>query len=65
MLDDNRPLEREYGMACGHAWLIVSSLVAVYTDYGLSSGMRERIEIAQTMGMLITYRSIGKNNNGD
>jgi len=61
-LDDNKPTERELGMRAGFAWGSVADGVVVYTDYGISPGMREGIGIALKRSIKpIEYRSIGVN----
>lgn len=69
-LDDNDPSQRTMGFAAGQAWmqLLAASkdpcgLVAVYTDYGLSSGMKLGISHASRLGLEIEFREIGRNAN--
>lgn len=59
ILDDTIPVERQMGIDAGHAWLPVANLVAVYTDYGLSNGMKLGIERAHKAGKEVEYRQIG------
>lgn len=61
VLDDKKPAERELGMMAGLRWTAVAHVVAVYTDYGISDGMKAGIERAVLQGKKIEYRSIGKN----
>lgn len=42
-----------------------SALVAVYTDYGLSSGMKAGISHAANLGLQIEFREIGLNPDAD
>lgn len=58
VLDDMDPEQRRRGMEMAKAWLQVSQVAAVYRDLGLSSGMRDEIEIAEKLGIPITYRSL-------
>lgn len=58
ILDDNIEVERELGMAAGMAWIQVADYVVVYTDLGISDGMREGIKYARTIGLNIMYRSL-------
>lgn len=58
VLDDNKPSERVKGIAAGHAWIPKAQLLAVYTDLGISSGMKKGIAAAVKAGVFITYRSI-------
>lgn len=58
ILDDNLPLERELGMAAGFAWMQVADFVVVYTDLGISEGMKAGIKQARSFGLDIKYRSL-------
>ena len=58
ILRDDVPEERAKGIAAGLAWLKVASLSAVYTDYGVSDGMRMGIEAAKDAGVPVVYRQI-------
>lgn len=60
VLDDNEPDERKLGILAGHAWFAVAQLCAVYTDYGVSFGMRTGMYAAEKFGVPISFRSIGK-----
>jgi hypothetical protein len=42
------------------AWSDVSEATVVYTDYGLSDGMREGIKRAERGGRPVEYRRIGQ-----
>lgn len=57
-LDDTKEIDRILGMECGFCWMEAASLVAVYTDLGVSPGMSEGIRRAMTLGKIIEYRSI-------
>lgn len=59
VLDDRVPEERGMGIAAGHAWLPMADAMVVYTDHGISSGMRTAIELAESLGLEIEYRRIG------
>lgn len=59
ILADADPAERALGIAAGLAWLHVADASVVYTDRGISSGMRQGIAMAQSLGKPIEYRSIG------
>lgn len=61
VLDDTNPKDRKLGMKAGFDVLRKSDYSAVYDDYGISNGMREGIELAQSLDHAIEYRSIGKN----
>lgn len=59
VLSDDSPGERAAGIAAGLAWLRVADATVVYTDLGVSRGMREGIGAAETLGRPVEYRSIG------
>jgi len=65
VLDDTNPIERKRGIEAGFKWGGKAAQVAVYTDYGISRGMREGIERAKQAGQPIVYRQIGKNKKGN
>ena len=56
VLDDFIPEERALGIALHIEYLRRCDLVAVYTDRGISPGMRDAIEIANRLGKPVTYR---------
>lgn len=58
VLDDALPAERELGITAGLAWSRVAELVAVYTDLGISSGMRRGIAVHQANGVPVEYRTL-------
>jgi hypothetical protein len=58
-LDDAVPVERQRGIAAGHAWMQAAYFVAVYDDLGISNGMKDGIEAAKGLGVPIIYRTIG------
>jgi hypothetical protein len=61
-LDDSNPEERAQGIKAGFEWRQVANKTAVYTDYGLSSGMQAGItHAAGRVGHTIEFRSIGMN----
>ncbi len=60
ILDDNNPHERETGILAGK--LLITKLEArtvVYTDLGISKGMRQGIQMAEELGRKIEYRTLG------
>lgn len=59
VLDDGSPHERELGIALGFQWMTVAHAVAVYTDLGISDGMKRGIAQAHRDGMTVEYRSLG------
>jgi len=61
ILRDEIKDERQMGIEAGLAWVRVSDLTAVYTDRGISDGMRYGIELAHKHGNIVEYRSLQKN----
>lgn len=59
VLDDTIPDERTLGVDAGLAWGDVADVVAIYTDLGLSNGMRYGIEKHLFMGRTLEYRNLG------
>lgn len=58
ILDDDITDERMLGINAGLAWRKVADATVVYTDLGISSGMRYGIKLAEEQGNEIIYRSI-------
>ena len=58
-LDDDIPGERRLGMEAGFAWGSRADEIAVYTDLGISRGMREGIARALANGKRVDFRSLG------
>lgn len=58
-LDDDIPGERRLGMEAGFAWGARADEIVVYTDLGISRGMREGIARALASGKHVEYRSLG------
>lgn len=56
VLDDSDRDERAAGINAGHAWLHRADAVVVYTDLGISEGMRAGIATAELHGVPIEYR---------
>ena len=59
LLDDTVPEERKLGMEAGKAWEVAARLSAVYTDLGMSGGMKWGIEQAEKAGRKVEYRELG------
>jgi hypothetical protein len=57
-LDDDVAKEREQGLNAGWKWLQCADLVAVYTDRGISEGMRAAISLALRSGIPIEKRTL-------
>jgi hypothetical protein len=60
VLDDTDQVERSRGIAAGHAWLSVAEACVVYTDYGITPGMKLGIQAARKYGVEVLYRTIGQ-----
>lgn len=58
VLDDDVPAERELGIEAGLLWGACAEKTVVYTDCGMSRGMRYGIERAEKEGRPIEYRSL-------
>lgn len=58
VLDDGIPGERRLGITAGFAWRGVAGKTVVYTDLGVSRGMRYGIDDAITRGLTVEYRTI-------
>lgn len=58
ILDDSVPAERLHGISAGLAWRRVADASVVYTDRGVSHGMRLGIAEAEAAGLPVEYRSI-------
>ncbi len=58
ILDDKNRKERSKGIEAGLAWGQKAELTAVYTDLGISEGMKIGIERAKKQGREIVYRNI-------
>lgn len=59
VLDDTIPEERAKGIAAGLAWAAVATETVVYTDLGISPGMRAGIEHADACGRPVVFRQLG------
>jgi hypothetical protein len=58
VLDDDVPVERQWGIDAGLAWRSVAEASVVYTDRGISRGMEYGIAAAQAAGIPVEYRTI-------
>lgn len=58
ILDDSIMEERRLGMAAGATWLQQAQRVAVYTDLGISSGMKQEIAQATSAFIPVEYRTL-------
>jgi len=58
ILREEIPEERQHGIDAGHAWLRFAWLMAVYTDYGISRGMKAAMGRARELSIEIEERKI-------
>ncbi|MPV50144.1 hypothetical protein GCG21_09020 [Pseudactinotalea sp. HY160] len=58
VLDDDDPAERALGIQAGFAWRAAAQATIVYTDLGLTPGMRAGVTDALRRGQNIEYRSL-------
>ena len=57
-LRDTVPDERDMGISSGLAWGAVADATVVYTDRGISQGMRLGIASARESGRPVEYRRL-------
>lgn len=58
VLQDALPTERMLGMHAGWAWMKAADLIAVYTDLGMTPGMKAGISRAINLKYPIEYRRL-------
>ena len=58
VLDDNKPEERKLGIEAGLAWGSLAEATVVYTDRGISGGMKFGIERAEKEGRPVEFRKL-------
>ena len=58
ILRDDIAAERQWGIDAGLAWRRVADLTVVYTDRGISEGMRYGIAAALKSGVPVEYRKL-------
>ena len=58
ILDDTIPEERKLGIEAGFAWNTSAEAIVVYTDRGISKGMKKGIELGEAHGIPIEYRKL-------
>jgi hypothetical protein len=58
ILNDAIESERRLGIDAGLAWRKVADASVVYTDRGISSGMKYGIAAAEQSGITVEYRSL-------
>lgn len=59
VLRDGDPVERQRGIMAGLTWGVAADATVVYTDHGISKGMRQGIKAAEQMGRPVEYRRLG------
>ena len=59
VLNDNCKADRALGMALGQEWMKVCDVVAVYEDFGVTSGMTQDIAAATAAKKIIVTRKLG------
>ena len=59
VLRDNVVAERQQGVEAGLAWGRRAAATVVYTDRGISPGMKRGIAEAQAAGRPVEYRTLG------
>lgn len=64
VLDDRDSVDRHMGVTAGHEFFRVCDLVVVYTDLGISQGMKQGMAAAHAEGIPIVRRSIPRWNHG-
>lgn len=60
ILNDDVPEERQWGIDAGLIWRTVAEASVVYTDRGISGGMKYGIKAAEGAGIPVEYRSLGE-----
>jgi hypothetical protein len=60
VLVDELEEEREWGIRASFAWLSVAQALVVYTDRGITKGMRHGIKTARALGIMIEFRKLRK-----
>ena len=58
VLDDNKPEERKLSIEAGLVWGSLAVATVVYTDYGISGGMKFGIERAEKEGRPVEFRKL-------
>lgn len=58
ILDDNNPEERKLGIGAGLSWGEHAIKTVVYTDLGMSIGMKEGIKLAEGCGRIVEFRTL-------
>lgn len=56
--DDTNPVERAFGIEAGFAFLAIAEKSVVYTDFGISEGMKKGIQRALDLQLDVEYRKL-------
>ena len=59
VLDDTKPTERALGIAAGLEWGRWAEATVVYSDLGVTRGMRTGIDHAERQSRPVEYRRLG------
>jgi len=59
ILDDSLPKERKLGIRAGLCWGEFASKTVIYTDLGITDGMKQGIERAEKDGREVEMRKLG------
>lgn len=62
ILNDDVPEERQRGIDAGLAWRDVAEGTVVYTDLGITDGMKYGIKQMEKSGKPVVFRSLGVSN---
>lgn len=58
VMDDSDIVQRERALSAGFDWVKASSKVVVYSDRGVSEGMRLEMDVAQLFDIPVEYRTL-------
>jgi hypothetical protein len=58
VLDDSIQEQRHLGIMAGLAWKLAADAFVVYTDLGISTGMKQGIAVAEAAGLPVHYRKL-------
>lgn len=59
VLEDRNEEERLKGIHAGFAWKSVAQATVVYTDLGITKGMKYGIDAAEKLGQPVEFRDLG------
>jgi hypothetical protein len=59
VINDEDAVMRARGIEAHLAWLRRADIVAVYSDFGITDGMRAAIDLAQSVGLDVEFRTLG------